>query len=158
MNFKLFQREPTLWLAFIYAVLTVIGTGGLANFTGQQAMLTNAAIAAVVGAINAYAVRPISPVSFTYALAAIAQLAAAYGILIPEATLTALNGLVVPALALLSRGQVSPANTAIFPSRISPDSANRTTGRPHWSPTKCRTTPWPHSLYCAGSREATSSK
>jgi hypothetical protein len=110
---KLFQREPTLWLAFIYAVLTVVGTGGFAGFTGQQAQLTNAAIAAVVGAINAYAVRPISPVSFTYALAALAQLAAAYGILIPEATLTALNGLVVPALALLSRGQVSPANTAI---------------------------------------------
>lgn len=110
---KVFGREPTLWLAGIYAVLTVLGTTGLAHFTGQQANLTNAAIAAVVGAVNAYAVRPISPVSFTYALAALVQLAAAYGILIPEATLTAINGLVVPALALLSRGQVSPADTAV---------------------------------------------
>lgn len=110
---RIFGREPTLWLAGIYAVLTVLGTTGLAHFSGTQANLTNAAIAAIVGAVNAYAVRPISPVSFTYALAALVQLAAAYGILIPEATLTAINGLVVPALALLSRGQVSPADTAI---------------------------------------------
>jgi hypothetical protein len=110
---KIFGREPTLWLAVIYAVLTVLGTGGVAHFTGQQAQLTNAAIAAVVGAVNAYAVRPISPVSFTYAIAALAQLGAAYGIAIPEETLTAINGLVVPALALLSRGQVSPVDTAI---------------------------------------------
>lgn len=110
---KIFGREPTLWLAVIYALLTVVGTGGLAHFSGDQALLVNAAIAAVVGAINAYAVRPISPVSFTYAIAALAQLAAAYGLAIPEPTLVAVNALVVPALALLSRGQVSPAETAI---------------------------------------------
>src|SRR6185295_7485636 len=102
-----------LWLALIYAVLTVLGTGGLAHFSGQQAQLTNAAIAAIVGAVNAYAVRPISPVSFTYAVAALAQLTAAYGVAIPEDTLNTINGLVVPALALLSRGQVSPAETAV---------------------------------------------
>lgn len=120
---KIFGREPTLWLAIIYALLTVLGTSGLAHFSGQQALLTNAAIAAVVGAINAYAVRPISPVSFTYAIAAIAQLTAAYGIAIPEATLTAINGLVVPALALLSRGQVSPAETAISRNTTSDEKA-----------------------------------
>lgn len=110
---KILGREPTLWLAIIYAVLTVLGTTGLAHFSGAQANLTNAAIAAVVGAINAYAVRPISPVSFTYAIAALVQLAAAYGIAIPDVTLTAINGLVVPALALLSRGQVSPVETPV---------------------------------------------
>lgn len=110
---KIFGREPTLWLAGVYAVLTVFGTVGLAHFSGQQALLVNAAIAAVVGAINAYAVRPISPVSFTYAIAALVQLAGAYGIVIPDVTIVAINGLVVPALALLSRGQVSPADTKI---------------------------------------------
>lgn len=110
---KLFGREPTLWLAVIYAALTVIGTAQLSHFSPEQAALTNAAIAALVGAVNAYAVRPISPVSFTYAIACLAQLSAAYGVQIPEATLTAINGLIVPALALLSRGQVSPAATAI---------------------------------------------
>jgi len=78
-----------------------------------QAGLVNAAIAGVVGAINAYAVRPISPIAFTYAIAAIVNLLAAYGITIPEATLAAINGLVVPILALLSRGQVSPEETRI---------------------------------------------
>lgn len=129
---KIFGREPTLWLALIYAGLTVLGTTGLANFSGTQANLTNAAIAAIVGAVNAYAVRPISPVSFTYAIAAVAQLGAAYGIAIPEETLTAINGLVVPALALLSRGQVSPAETAISRS-TTPDEkavAEQGTGAP----------------------------
>jgi hypothetical protein len=120
---KIFGREPTLWLAGIYAVLTVLGTTGLAHFSGTQAQLTNAAIAALVGAVNAYAVRPISPVSFTYALAALVQLAAAYGILIPDATLTAINGLVVPALALLSRGQVSPADTVLSRTTTSDEKA-----------------------------------
>lgn len=110
---KLFQREPTLYLAVIYAVITVVGTFGLAHLDAQQAGLINAAIAAVVLAINAYAVRPISPVAFTYAVAAIANLLAAYGIAIPDQTMVAINGLVVPILALLSRGQVSPQETKV---------------------------------------------
>lgn len=110
---KIFQREPTLYLAVIYAVITVVGTFGLASLSAEQAGLLNAAIAGVVLAINAYAVRPISPVAFTYAVAAIANLLAAYGIAIPDATMAAINGLVVPILALLSRNQVSPKATPI---------------------------------------------
>lgn len=110
---KLFQREPTLWLAFAYAVITVIGTFGFAHFTGDQAALTNAAIAAIVGAITAYTVRPISPVAFTYAIAALVALGSAYGLHISDTTLAAINGLVIPALALLSRGQVSPQDTPV---------------------------------------------
>lgn len=114
---KLFQREPTLYLGVIYALVTIVGTFGLLQFSGQQAALLNAAIAAIVGAINAYLVRPVSPVAFTYAVAAIANLLRAYGILIPEETLAAVNGLVIPALALLTRGQVTPKETAV--SRVS---------------------------------------
>src|SRR6185312_12343563 len=114
---------PTLWLAVIYAAITVIGTVGLAHLSGQQALLLNAAIAAVVGAINAYAVRPVSPVAFTYAIAAVVQLAAAYGLAIPEGTVTAINGLVVPILALLTRGQVTPAETKISRESTQPEKA-----------------------------------
>lgn len=110
---KIFSREPTLWLAVIYAVLTVLGTVGLLHFDPQQALLANAAIAAVVGAINAYAVRPVSPVAFTYAIAAISQLAQAYGLNLPEETFIAVNGLLIPILALLTRGQVTPQTTAV---------------------------------------------
>jgi acid phosphatase family membrane protein YuiD len=110
---KLFQREPTLWLAVIYAIVTVVGTFGLLKFTGDQAALVNAAIAALFGAVNAALVRPISPVAFTYAIGAIVALAASYGFQLPDATLAAINGLVVPILALASRGQVSPEETPI---------------------------------------------
>ena len=117
---KLFQREPTLWLAVIYAVITVVGTAGLHWFSGAQAALFNAAIAAIVGAINAYLVRPVSPVAFTYAVAALVSLLAAYGVVIPQDTLNAVNGLVVPALALLTRGQVSPVTTAVTATTTKP--------------------------------------
>lgn len=110
---KIFGREPTLYLAVVYAVITVVGTLGIAHLSAQQAGLFNAAIAAVVLAINAYAVRPISPIAFTYAVAAIANLLAAYGVVIPDATMAAINGLVVPILALLSRGQVTPQETKV---------------------------------------------
>ena len=110
---KVFGREPTLWLAVIYAVLTVVGTTGIAQFSPDQAGLLNAAIAAIVGAVNAWVVRPISPIAFTYAIAAIVQLGNSYGLVIPEETLAAINALVIPALALLSRGQVSPTDSVL---------------------------------------------
>lgn len=110
---KLLSREPTLYLAVLYAIITVAGTASLSQFTGIQAEYLNIAIAAIIGAINAYAVRPISPVAFTYAIAAVVQLAQTYGLALPDATLAAVNGLVVPILALLSRGQVTPQATAI---------------------------------------------
>src|SRR4051812_41181709 len=110
---KLFGREPTLWLSVIYAIVTVAGTFGLLHFSGNQAALTNAALAALFGAINAWAVRPISPVAFTYAIGALVALAASYGLNVPDTTLAAINGIVVPLLALLSRGQVSPEETAV---------------------------------------------
>ena len=110
---KLFQREPTLYLAVIYAAITVLGTAGLAGLSPQQAGLINAAVAGVVAAINAYTVRPISPVPFTYAIAGVANLLAAYGANIDTETMAAINGLVVPILALLTRSQVSPETTTL---------------------------------------------
>lgn len=110
---KIMGREPTLFLGVAYAVITTFGTLGWAHLTGEQAALVNAVIAAIVGCINAWAVRPISPVSFTYAIAALVQLGTAYGITVPDATLAAINGLVVPVLALVTRNQVSPVETAV---------------------------------------------
>ena len=110
---KLFQREPTLYLAVIYALVTVVGTFGFAKFTGTQAAAVNLVISAIFGAVNAALVRPISPVAFTYAIGALVSLGALYGIVIPDATLAAVNGLVVPLLALLARGQVSPVTTPV---------------------------------------------
>lgn len=110
---KIFGREPTLWLAVIDTLVVIVGTLGTHWISGDQAGLIVAAIQAVFFAVNAWAVRPISPISFTYAIGAITALVAGYGFHVPDATLAALNGAVVPILALLSRGQVSPVETPV---------------------------------------------
>jgi uncharacterized membrane protein YgaE (UPF0421/DUF939 family) len=112
-DFKLFQREPTLWIAVLNAVVILGGTFGLHLLSGQQASLIVVAINAVFLAINAWAVRPISPVAFTYALGAILAVVSAYGLNVSTETMAALNALVIPVLALLSRGQVSPQETVV---------------------------------------------
>jgi hypothetical protein len=110
---KIFNREPTLWLAVISSLIVVAGTFGLHWLNGQQAGFLVAAINGVAAAINAYAVRPISPTTFTYAIGAVVALAASYGMNVTNEQLAMINGTVVPILALLSRGQVSPLDTAI---------------------------------------------
>jgi len=110
---KIFGREPTLWLAVISNAILLAGTFGLHLLTGQQAALVVVAVNAIFGAINAYTVRPISPVAFTYAVGSLVALAGAYGLNLPTETVAAINALVVPVLALLSRGQVSPEETPV---------------------------------------------
>lgn len=110
---KIFGREPTLWLAAISSFIVLVGTFGIHWLNGQQAGLLVAAINAVALAINAYAVRPISPTTFTYAIGALVALFASYGLNVTNEQLAMLNGTVVPILALLSRGQVSPTDTAV---------------------------------------------
>lgn len=110
---KIFGREPTLWLAFITALVSVAGTLGFRLLSGDQAVLWNLAINAVAGIVTAYAVRPVSPAAFTYGIGILAQLGAAYGLHVGDPTLSMINALVVPALALLTRGQVSPQETKV---------------------------------------------
>lgn len=110
---KIFGREPTLWIAVLNAVVILGGTFGLHLLSGQQAAFIVVAINGVFLAINAWAVRPISPVAFTYALGAILAVVSSYGLNLPVETVAALNALVIPILALLSRGQVTPSDTAI---------------------------------------------
>ena len=110
---KILGREPTLWLSVGTSVIILLGTFSLHWLSGQQAALIVVAINAAAGAVNAYAVRPISPVAFTYAVGAIVAVAGAYGMNLSTETVGAINAIVIPALALLSRGQVSPEATAI---------------------------------------------
>lgn len=110
---KIFGREPTLWIAVISSLVILIGTFGIKFISGEQAALMVVAINAIFGALNAWTVRPISPVAFTYAVGSLVALAAAYGLNLPVETIAALNAAVVPILALLSRGQVTPEDTAV---------------------------------------------
>ena len=116
---KILGREPTLWLALISSLLGIAGTVGLGFLDQFQATALVVAINAVFAAINAYAVRPISPVAFTYAVASVIAVLGAYGLNLPETTVAMINATVIPFLALLSRGQVSPTESAI--SKITED-------------------------------------
>lgn len=106
---KIFGREPTLWISVITGLVILAGTAGLHWLTGQQAGLIAGAIIALAGAANAFAVRPIAPAAFTYAIAALLAVAGSYGLNFSPETVGALNAIVLPALALITRGQVTPA-------------------------------------------------
>lgn len=110
---RILGREPTLWIGVVSSLVILLGTFGFHYLTGQQASLIVVAINAIAGALNAYAVRPVSPVAFTYAVGSIVAVAAAYGLNLTIEQVAALNALVVPTLALLTRGQVSPQDTAV---------------------------------------------
>jgi hypothetical protein len=110
---KILGREPTLFIAVISSGIVVLGTFGLHWLSGQQAGLIVAAINAVALAVNAYTVKPVAPAAFTYAIAALVAVVAAYGINVSAETLAAINLAVVPVLALLTRNQVSPQETAV---------------------------------------------
>lgn len=116
----IFGREPTLWLATISSLTILVGTFGLKFINGEQAALLVVAVNAVFAAVNAYAVRPISPVAFTYAIGSIIALVGAYGVNLPIETVAAINAAVIPVLALLSRGQVSPVDTAVSETTADP--------------------------------------
>lgn len=110
---KILGREPTLWIGVISSLVILAGTFGLHLLSGQQAALIVVAINAIAAAINAYAVRPISPVAFTYAVGSVVALAGAYGLNLSIETVASINAAVVPILALLSRDQVAPQETAV---------------------------------------------
>jgi hypothetical protein len=110
---KILGRDPTLWLAVATSVVMLIGTTPNGFLTGAQAVAFVVAINAVFAAVNAFAVRPISPVAFTYAVGSIISVLGAYNLNIPEATVGAINALVIPILALVTRNQVSPIPTAL---------------------------------------------
>jgi len=103
------RREPALILAVVSAVLGVLVSLGLPWLSAEQAGLIIALITAVSGAVTAAFTRPIAPAAFTAVVTAAADLMAVYGLDVSQQTVGAVNGLVVAALALLTRAQVSPA-------------------------------------------------
>ena len=115
---KIFGHEPTLFIAAITSLLSVAGTFGWHLLSADQAAVWVLAINAIAGIVNALLVRPVSPVAFTYAIPIFVSLGAAYGFEIPEDTIFMINAAVVPVLALMTRGQVTPKDTALSSSTI----------------------------------------
>lgn len=113
LTVKILGREPTLWIALANAVVLLVGTFGLHAFSGQQAALAVVVINALFGIANAWTTRPVSPALFTYAIGAILAFFGSYGFNLPAETVVGLNAAIIPILALLFRGQVSPQETAV---------------------------------------------
>lgn len=110
---KILGREPTLWIAVLNAVVLGAATLGFRFLDNDQAGFIVAAINAVMGAINAYFVRPISPAAFTYAGTAIATVLISYGLEITPEQLASFNAVMIMVLGLVTRGQVSPQETKL---------------------------------------------
>jgi hypothetical protein len=108
---KVFGREPTLVLQVISAVLSFLVASGF-GLTDTQAALVVAAISAVFGVINAWAVRPIAPAVFTGLVGALAALALGFGFNVSGEFVAGVNGVLLAVLAFLTRAQVTPANDA----------------------------------------------
>lgn len=103
---KIFGREPALWIGAAGALLTVLA--GL-NLPGLNAGQASALTALIAGVLMAATTRPVAPALFTGVLAAGVAVAAEYGFSVSDGTVAALSGAVLAVFALVTRGQVSPA-------------------------------------------------
>lgn len=108
---KIWGREPTLWVAAVSAILSLLVTFNV-GLDANQAALWVAGINAVLGAVAAWATRPIAPQAFTYVVSSLAALTGAYGLDFTVEQTGAASAVVTVVLALLARGQVSPASEA----------------------------------------------
>ncbi|MEU1010035.1 hypothetical protein [Streptomyces sp. NPDC005890] len=93
------------------AVLRLIVSLGFTGLTADQAGAIVAAVSAILGAIAALT-RPIAPQAFTAVVAAGAVLVAAFGYDVSQATVGAINTVVLAGLPLLTRAQVTPSSPA----------------------------------------------
>ena len=92
------------------AVLGLILSLGVTSLTAEQSGAIVAVVSAVLGGIAAAMTRPVAPQAFTAIVAAGATAVAAFGYNVSQGTVGAINTLVLAALTLLTRGQVSPAS------------------------------------------------
>lgn len=111
MNLK--TTEPALIVGAIVAAISMAGTLGYSLLSPDQAGLWVLAVNAVAAAVMAWTTRPISPGVFTYLIGVIATLVAAYGFTVSPEQINGLNVLTISILTLITRGQVSPADTRI---------------------------------------------
>jgi hypothetical protein len=106
--FKIFGREPALIVGAISAALSLAVTFGV-GLTADQAGAWTAVISGAFAVVSAVLTRPIAPAAFTGLVAVAADLLSAYQFNVSAASVVAVNTTVLAILALITRGQVSPA-------------------------------------------------
>lgn len=107
MNFKIFGREPALWVAMASGALSLIVTFNVGLSTDQAGAIV-AVIGAFFQAVIALLTRPIAPAAFTGLVLVIVSLLASFHFNVAPETVGALNAPVLAFLVFVMRGQVSP--------------------------------------------------
>lgn len=110
--------EPTLVLQTLAALLTFMVTFGLPFLNAEQAGAIVAVLAAFIGVYNAVKVRPIAPAAFQALITVGVALLSTYGLHFSQQGIGALQVLVVAVIAMLTRGQVSPAVQSAVRARL----------------------------------------
>jgi hypothetical protein len=117
---KILGREPALTIGAVNSLIMLAGTLGFTFLSADQAgvwvLLVNAISAAVVG----WATRPLSPAVYSYLLATFVAFGAAYGLELTPEFVNGINMALVPILMFLTRGQVSPVETAVTQPSLDP--------------------------------------
>lgn len=117
MSFRVFGREPALYLGVVSAALSLAVTLGV-GLTADQAGAWTAVISGVFAAVTAAVTRPIAPAAFTGLVTVTADLLGAYHYQVSAGTVAAVNTAVLAVLTLLTRGQVSPAPLPTGPKAV----------------------------------------
>ena len=104
------KAEWTLSLAALAAVLNWLVGFQLDFLSAGQAAAWMVAVNAAAGLVAAWKTRPIPPQVFVYVIASAAALTAAYGLTFRQDQVATFTDAILAILALLTRGQVSPAS------------------------------------------------
>ncbi|GAA4799486.1 hypothetical protein [Streptomyces ziwulingensis] len=110
---RIFGREPVAVLNTLSAALGFVVSLGVTPLTAETSAAIVAFVTALLGGIAAARTRPIAPQAFTTVVAAGAVLVAAFGFEVSQATVGAVNGVVLAALTLLTRVQVTPSSPSV---------------------------------------------
>lgn len=107
---KILGREPALWISVIGSVLAVLVATNVSFLNAGQAAAIVAVLSAVMMAVTT---RPVAPALFTGVLSAAVALFSEYGMHASDALVGGLTAVVLSVFALVSRGQISPQETAV---------------------------------------------
>lgn len=107
---KIFGREPALWLTLIQTALAVAVGLGL-DVSGGQMGLINAAAAAVLALVAAFAVRPFPVPLLMGAIQALLAMAVGFGLDLDATQVGLLNAAAAAVVGFIMRMHVEPSAT-----------------------------------------------
>lgn len=105
---KLWGREPALVIQGVSTGLALAVAFGLPGLSSASAGAIVALLAATLGAVQAWAVRPVAPAAFTAVVTTGSAMLTTFGLDLTQQQIGAVQAAVIAGLALILRGNVSP--------------------------------------------------